>query len=734
MAKIPQLPTREELLEFIKASPTKISKREIAKAFNLKGDKRVWLKDMLRTLATEGLIERGRKRHVGSHDQLPPVAVCTVSAELSKDGEVLLKADGEDSHSPIIFPDKKAASLNPGDQGLFRLKWDGVQKIYVARLLKRLKNSTETVVGIVNKSARSIHLQVVERRHERTFTILNPPADLADGELVMAEVSQGAGGRTSVAKIKKRLGQSKDATTISLISIHAHDIPNVFPKEVIREADEAATLPPLGKRDDLRHIPLVTIDGEDARDFDDAVWARNTEDNGWHLIVAIADVSHYVRPGTPLDQEAYKRGNSVYFPDRVVPMLPESLSNGMCSLKPDEDRACMAVHMWLDAKGRLKKYKFVRALMRSSARLTYTQVQKAIDGVFDSKTEPLWADVIQPLYKAFQELKIARDIRGTLDLDISEQKILFGPDGHISEIKPAPRMEANMLIEEFMILANVAAAQQLEQRNAPCMYRIHETPSEDRILGFREAVKGLGFSFPKGQAIRPKSFSQILNAAKGTPNHSLVSELALRSQMQARYDSENVGHFGLNLARYAHFTSPIRRYSDLVVHRSLISSLSLGSDGLSGDEDLAEVASHLSTTERRADTAEREARERYITTYLMDKIGDTFEGRVRGVMSFGLFVELNDIGIDGLVPLSMLPDDFYVHNEKLHQLVGRKTKKTYMLGDEISVQLVEVNTLANSITLAAHGKTVPKGKPTSNFSKSPKSNGGKKPLRKPGKK
>lgn len=690
------LPTPQEILEFIKSSPAKIGKREISRAFNLKGTDRLWLKDTLKKLGEEGLIERGHKRKFGTHKQLPPVIVVEVTPEVSEDGEVLLKSlEFKENSIPILLTDQKAASVNPGDHLLVRVKRHH-EGYYTARMIKKMVTKSSKIVGAVVESRGKLYLQPSDRRRQEDLSLLDSSVKIQQGDLVLAELSPGK--RFQEGKVLKVLGNLDDPRAISLISIYQEGLPYEFSEEVLKEAEDVRNLS-LEGREDLRSIPFVTIDGEDARDFDDAVWAHEDPKEGWHLMVAIADVAHYVKPHSALDQEAYKRGNSVYFPDRVVPMLPEALSNDLCSLRPKEDKACFAVHLWLDQKGRLKRHKFVRGIMRSVERLTYAQVQKAFDGTPDSQTAPLLDTVIKPLYGAYELLKLAREFRGTLDLEIPEKQVILGADGHIQDILPRPRLDSHRLIEEFMILANVAAAQQLEALKAPCIYRIHDVPSLEKIFIFRELVEGLGFSFPKSQAVTPRSFLHLIKAAHGTPYQELISQLTLRTQAQAQYHPENIGHFGLSLKKYSHFTSPIRRYADVVVHRSLIAALGLGDDGLPKDTELGPIGEQVSFTERRAAAAERAAIERYVTVYLKDKIGQTFQGIISGVTSFGLFVTLEHSGADGLIPISYLPDDFYLYEERKHRLIGRRQRQTYTLGDAIVVTLKEVDTLTNSVTL-----------------------------------
>ena len=457
-------------------------------------------------------------------------------------------------------------------------------------------------------------------------------------------------------------------------------------------------------RADLRALPLVTNDGADARDFDDAVWAEPDPDRnnpgGWRLLVAIADVAWYVRPGDPLDKEACERGNSVYFPDRVVPMLPEALSNGWCSLVPNEDRPCLAAHLRIDADGNLLSHRFERAMMRSAARLTYTQVQEAREGRPDDDTDPLTDTVIAPLYGAYEALARARKGRGVLELDLAERRVVIGEDGAVVRVETRERFDSHKLIEEFMICANVAAAVGLEEGKRPCVYRVHDQPSRDKLEALHQFLDTLGIKFPRGQVVRAKDLNRILAKAEGRPDARMINEVVLRSQAQAVYDPANIGHFGLALRRYCHFTSPIRRYADLLIHRALIEGLGLGAGGQGGDvPDLARVSEHISATERRAAAAERDAVDRFTAGYLAEKVGAVFAGRINGVTRFGLFVTLDESGGDGLVPMSSLPDDYYVHDEKNHRLVGRSTRRAFHLGDAVEVRLAEANPITGGLIL-----------------------------------
>jgi ribonuclease R len=484
-----------------------------------------------------------------------------------------------------------------------------------------------------------------------------------------------------------------------------------FPPKAIEDT-RGMKVPEVGTREDLRQIPLVTIDGLDARDFDDAVFAEKT-DEGFHLIVAIADVAHYVTPESALNQEAYRRGNSTYFPDRVIPMLPEVLSNDLCSLRPHENRACLAVHMHINLEGKLIRYKFLRGLMRSEARLTYEQVQAAMNGLSDEVTGPLLEPVIKPLYAAFAILEQARKKRGALELDLPEKQVLIDKNGKMTGVKLRQRLDSHKLIEEFMVLANVAAASALEAKQAPCVYRIHDRPSPEKLDSAREFIEGFGLSLPKGQVTGPAQINAVLERAAKLPYSHLISTVILRTQAQAHYSPENIGHFGLALTKYAHFTSPIRRYADLLVHRSLIRAYGLGDGGLDDGEEarLEEMCEHISDTERVSMEAERNAVDRFTAAFLSNRIGAEFSGRISGVTRFGLFVSLSESGADGLVPMSTLPHDFYIHDERAHALVGRRSGRIFRLGAEVNVRLMEADGLTGSTVLSLsghdHGADIP---------------------------
>jgi ribonuclease R len=557
---------------------------------------------------------------------------------------------------------------------------------------------------VVRIGPRGIRIVPIDRKSRTEFSADSRDlADAKNNELVVVEPLGGRADGFPRARVVEKLGNMDAPKTISLIAIHAHGIPTDFPKEAVDEAERAAAIDPRG-RTDLRDIPLVTIDPEDARDHDDAVWAEADKDpsnpGGYVTLVAIADVAHYVTPGSALDREAYKRGNSVYFPDRVVPMLPEKLSADLCSLKEGVDRPCLAVRMIFDKHGNKKSQKFIRGTMRSAARLTYAMAQRAFDGKPDEHLSTTVKDAIAALWKAYGVLTEARKVRDPLDLDLPERRVIIGQDGKVASIAFRERLESMKLIEEFMVLANVCAAESLEKVRQPLIYRIHDHPSKEKLFSFSDFLRTIGQSFAKGQVIKPGVFNRILARAKGGPHENVMNDVVLRSQAQAIYDPNNIGHFGLNLAKYAHFTSPIRRYADLIVHRALIRGLKLGGeDGLTDREagKLGEMAQHISMTERRAMAAERDSTDRYVAAFMEDRIGATFDARITGVTNFGLFVRLPESGAEGLLPARALGAEYFRHDEKAHALVGERTRTAYKLGNTIRVRLAEAAPLTGGM-------------------------------------
>ena len=702
------LPSPEALLEFLRDNPEALGTREIGRAFGLSSSDQPALRAMLRAVARSGELVRGGDRRFAAGASLPE------TMPVERHGS---DADGFPLVRPLSWP-------GPGEPPLFRLIEGGGEELpegarVLARLIRRESGETEAepvrrldtpesrIVGVFRRDREGGEVIPADRRDKSEYRVLGHDASgIPDGELVVAEElpSRRFGGKR--ARIVERLGQADAPGSISRLTIAAFDIPSEFPGEALAEAAAAQPVD-LAGRADLRELALVTIDGEDARDFDDAVWAEADDDpenrGGWHIVVAIADVSHYVTPGSVLDREAGHRGNSVYFPDRVVPMLPEALSNDLCSLKPGEDRACVAAHLWIDASARKRRHRFERGLMRSAARLTYESVQAAHDNE-PGTVLPLGPERLQALYGAFAALDRARQARGALELDLAEHRVVLDGERRPIAVVPRHRLDSHRLIEEFMILANVAAAEELEARHQPCLYRVHDAPAPEKLDALRDFLDELGIpglALAKGQVIRPSLFNRVLERARETPEAPIVNELVLRSQAQAVYSPNNIGHFGLALPRYAHFTSPIRRFADLVVHRLLTAPA--GRPPIAG-EPLAAIAEHISVAERRAAAAERAALDRYRASLLGAAIGTVYPARITGVAPFGFFVSLPESGADGLVPISTLPSDYYDHDARRHRLVGRRSGRKFALGDAVTVRLAEADAIGGRLLFRLEGE------------------------------
>ncbi len=722
-------PDRESIVAFVKAHPGETGTRELARHFGLKNESRATLRRILRELADEGVIAKQGKK-VREPKALPPTIVADITSRDS-DGELIASPaewlEETDGPAPIIrihvprHP-QPGTVAGIGDRALLRVEKPDSKhdKAYRGRVIKLLDKTAHRVLGIFralpNGDGRLIPVDKKQVGRELAIAA-NDSSGAQDGDLVSVELMRSRGYGLPSGRVKERLGSLKTEKAVSMIAIHAHEIPQEFPADVITES-EAAKPATLNGREDWRDVPLVTIDPPDAKDHDDAVHAEPDSDpnnkGGYIVNVAIADVAFYVRPQSPLDREALKRGNSVYFPDRVVPMLPERISNDLCSLKPGEPRGALAVRMVIDKTGHKRSHTFHRVLMRSAAKLNYAQAQAAIDGRLDDTTGPLLDPILKPLYDAYALVKRARNERDPLDLDLPERKILLKSDGTVDRVVTPERLDAHRLIEEFMILANVAAAETLEKKALPLIYRVHDEPSVEKVHNLQEFLKTLDMPFSATGALRPAVFNRILVQVKGRDAESMVNEVVLRSQAQAEYSADNYGHFGLNLRRYAHFTSPIRRYADLIVHRALIRALGLGEGALPDTETfetLNEVAAAISLTERRAMKAERETADRLIAHFLADRIGATFEGRISGVTRAGLFVKLTGTGADGLIPVRTLGSEYYNYDEARHALIGSRSGAMHRLGDVVQVRLVEAAPVAGALRfeLLSDGSIAPRG-------------------------
>ncbi|NHQ74637.1 ribonuclease R [Roseovarius gahaiensis] len=717
-----QMPSKDEILQWISDNPTLTSKRDIAKAFGIKGAARIDLKRVLKELEAEGHLEK-RKKTYRDPEKLPPVSVLQVSGQTS-DGELLAKPlewHGEGVEPVVLLiPRASDPALGEGDRILARLQEvKGEDHHYDARLIRRIGTNPRKVLGIFRKREEGGRIVPIDKGDGKEWHV---PSDATggakDGELVEAEQS-GPKGRMGLprARILERLGDPSAPKAVSLIAIHQHGIPDEFPDDVIAEADR---MKPAGLkgREDLRDLPLVTIDPWDARDHDDAVWAHADDDpknDGGHVIwVAIADVAHYVTPGSALDGEARKRGNSSYFPDRVVPMLPDRLSGDLCSLHEGVPRACLALRMQINAQGDKIGHYFVRGLMRSAASLNYQQVQAAIDGAPDDKCGPLMEDVIRPLYAAYAALESARKRRQPLNLDLPERKVVLSDEGKVLSVNFTERLDAHKLIEECMVLANVAAAETLIAKKSPLLFRVHEEPSPEKLETLRDVAEAAGLTLAKGQVLKTAHLNALLNAAGDTDHAEVINISTLRAMTQAYYAPSNFGHFGLALQAYAHFTSPIRRYADLVVHRALISAHGWGDDGLRPQdiERLDNTAQHISDTERRSMTAERDTNDRYLAAFLSERVGEEFTGRINGIAKFGAFVRLDETGADGLIPVRSLGREFFHFDRDAGTLMGSDTGLTIALGQRVTVKLSQAAPVTGGIALelvSIDGKTLPKG-------------------------
>jgi ribonuclease R len=711
------LPSRKQILDFVASSDQPAGKREIARAFGIRGDAKIALKRLLNDMADEGLIETSRGRAFNQVGGVPRVTVLRI-VETDDSGHVYGQPEHWEAGTPapklwVIEKDRRGA-LGIGDRVLARTEERGDK--FVAHPLKKLAKKQELVLGVLRQEGTRFWLTPVEKKERREL----PVGDVGDGEagdLVLCEIS-GRGGRVS-ARVDAVLGDPFAPKSFSLIAIHKYELPHEFSDATIAEAKQVAKQP-LGEREDLTHLPIVAIDPADARDHDDAIWAARDEEEdnkgGWKAIVAIADVSFYVRPDSALDKAARSRGNSVYFPDRVVPMLPEEVSADICSLKEGEDRAAMACHLTLTKDGTVKNWRFTRAKIRVAANIAYEDAQAAIDASEEDRVQvsspvcwmpevdgPVAKELVdtalKPLWGCWRALFAARNKREPLELDLPERQVVLDEKGRIESVAPRERLDAHRLVEDFMIAANVAAARALEAKQSPVMYRVHEPPSREKLAALKDYLETFGIAFTLGQVIKPATFNRIIERVGEADSRPEIMEQLLRTQMQARYAPERLGHFGLALATYAHFTSPIRRYADLLVHRALVSAYKLGEGGLppSDAEKFDEIGEQISRLERRAMEAERETADRYVAAYLADQIGQVVLCRITGVQPFGFFATVVEFGGDGLVPVSTIGEEYFRYDEKAQQLVGEDTGTTYRLGQKLRLSIAEANPVSGSL-------------------------------------
>ena len=693
----PGLPTRQQILDFIASSDVPAGKREIARAFALSAQEKIGLKALLKDMADEGLIDSAPGRAFHKMGGLPKVTVLRI-VDVDDGGNVWAVPDRWEAETPsprLRVRERKRGSLGVGERVLARTEEAGAG--WIAHPMKTLPRSAEQMLGVLRGEGDRLWLTGVEKKDRREYPV-SDAGGAGPGDLVMAEKA----GRPPriTARVVERLGDPFQPRSFSLIAIHKFEIPDQFTDETLAEAERVSKQPLGDDREDLTHLPIVAIDPADARDHDDAVWATPDDDpgneGGWKAIVAIADVSFYVRPGSATDRDARRRGNSVYFPDRVVPMLPEILSAEVCSLKEGEDRAALACHIQVTPSGALKSWRFTRARVRIAANIAYEEAQAAIDGTLD---HPLTETALRPLWDCWRALLKAREAREPLDLDLPERRVVLDEMGRILSVAPRERLDAHRLIEDYMIAANVAAAKALEMKKAPVMYRVHEPPAREKLAALKDYLETYGVAFTLGQLIRPATFNRILERVGQADFRPQVMEQVLRTQTQAYYAPTNQGHFGLSLGSYAHFTSPIRRYADLLVHRSLVAAYKLGPGGLTADEGagMERIGESISTLERRAMEAERDTIDRYVAAFLSERVGETVEARITGVANFGFFATVEGVGGDGLVGVRDLGGEYFRFDEAARKLVGEHSGDEYSLGQRLRLRLAEANPVSGAL-------------------------------------
>jgi ribonuclease R len=722
--RTPGLPSRDQILAFIAESDAPAGKREIAKAFGLAAQDKILLKALLKDMGDEGLIDSAPGRAFHKMGGVPKVTVLRV-VDVDDSGNVWAVPERWDADTPapkLRVREKKHGALGVGDRVLARTEEAG--NGWIAHPMKTLPKGEDLVLGVLRQEGKALWLQGVEKKERREFQV-SDAGEAQVGDLVLAELA-GRPPRITV-RVTQVLGDPFAPRSFSLIAIHKLGIPDVFSAETLDEAVRVAGQPLGDKREDLRHLPIVAIDPADARDHDDAVWAAPDDDpsnpGGWKAIVAIADVSFYVRPGSNLDREARRRGNSVYFPDRVVPMLPESLSAEMCSLKEGVDRAALACHLRVGKDGTLKSWRFTRAVVRIVANLAYEEAQAMVDdhasprrrpGPARGGVEPVSREqpdgpglrrgdeilaALLPLWSCWHALNTARDARAPLDLDLPERRVMLDEKGRILSVAPRERLDAHKLIEDYMIAANVAAARALEAKKAPVMYRVHEQPGREKLVALKDYLKTFGIDFALGQVVRPATFNHILDKVIDRDERPQIMEQVLRTQTQAYYSPANMGHFGLALGSYGHFTSPIRRYADLLVHRSLVSAYDLGPGGLTEGEaaGMVKIGESISMLERRAMEAERDTIDRYVAAFLSEKVGEVLETRITGVTNFGFFATVEGIGGDGLMPVRDIGGEYFRFDEASRTLTGDQTGTVYASGQKLPLRLAEANPVSGAL-------------------------------------
>ncbi len=692
--------SREYLLQVMEREKKPLSFLEICQLVKAEDeDSRIGIQRRLRAMEREGQVVFNRQKKYGLAEKMELIRGRVIG---HRDGFGFLKR--EDGEKDLFIHQAQMQTLLHDDIVLAKESGTDNRGRREARIARVIEPRSEPIVGRYYMENGISVVIPDDSRISHEFII--PPEHVngaRQGHIVVVEVLQRPRKRVNgIGKIIEVLGEHMAPGMEIEMALRTFDIPHEWPNAVEKQiqglTDQVPEEAKTG-RIDLRQLPLVTIDGEDARDFDDAVFCEPLENGGWQLWVAIADVSYYVRPGTALDHEAQARGNSVYFPEQVVPMLPEVLSNGLCSLNPQVDRLCMVCEMTISAQGKLQEYQFYEAVMNSHARLTYTKVWNILQG--DPELHKRYADQVphlRNLHDMYRVLKRARNRRGAIEFETQENKFVFNAQRKIDHIIPVVRNDAHKLIEECMILANVSAAQFIESNQAQALFRVHDEPSEDRLTTFTSYLKEVGIEHRIGHQAKPKDFTELVDKIAGRPDQELIQTMLLRSMKQAVYDCENIGHFGLALEAYAHFTSPIRRYPDLVVHRAIKAILDKQASRKSKTggksysvEEVEALGEQCSMTERRADDATRDVADWLKCEFMLDHVGDNFEGVIASVTGFGFFVRLSEFHIDGLVHISSLENDYYHFDEIKQCLVGESMGLRYRLGDPVEVKVAGVN-------------------------------------------
>jgi ribonuclease R len=687
----PDLST-EEILQLMREDDRPLLLREILRRLSLQKEQRQKARGLLRDLAEEGRVVRIRGNRYGLPSKMNLI-VGRIKTHPDGYGFVIPEAEGEED---IFISPRNLKEAMHGDRVVARIE-SIRKKGKEGSIIRILERKTRKVVGrFLRGKNYSYVLPEDERILPEVFIPEGETRRARPNQIVVAEITRYPTERARPeGRITHILGYPDDPEIDPQIIIHKYDLPSRFGSATLEEVQSLPSAPSSHEyrnRVDLRGIPTFTIDGENARDFDDAVSVERERDGGIKLYVSISDVGHYVREGTFLDDEAYSRGTSVYFPDRAIPMFPQELSNEICCLRPRVDRLTLTAELRYDGNGERKGVRFYPSVIRSDERLTYTWVKKIlVDG------DPELRERFSPLLPSLdlmadlcQELRRRRTDRGTMDFDLPEPEIILNLQGETEDVIRAERNLAHQIIEEFMIAANEAVAHFMEEKGFPFIYRIHEPPKKEAIDEFRRFISQLGYRMRKESDHSPKEFQNVLSDVKGRPEERVVNEILLRSMKWAKYSAKNLGHFGLASDGYTHFTSPIRRYPDLIVHRLLKKVLSKEEMKVS-EEGLAERADHLSNRERVAMEAEREILNRYRVRFMKNKIGEEYEGIISGVAAFGFFVELKDIFVEGLVRMTSLHDDYYLYHEKKYCLVGERTHKTFRIGDEVRVRVDRVD-------------------------------------------